>query len=132
MKLRIAILGTRGIPNHYGGFEQFAEYLSSGLVQRGHEVYVYNSSQHPYTEKEWNGVQIIHCADPEHKLGTFGQFIYDLNCINDSRKRDFDILLHLGYTSDSIWHWRWPQKTVNMVNVDGMEWMPVLDRKSVV
>lgn len=123
MKLRIAILGTRGIPNHYGGFEQFAEYLSFGLVQKGHEVFVYNSSQHPYTEREWNGVQIIHCADPEHKLGTFGQFIYDLNCINDSRKRDFDILLHLGYTSDSIWHWRWPKNTVNMVNIDGMEWM---------
>lgn len=123
MKLRIAILGTRGIPNHYGGFEQFAEYLSFGLAQKGHEVYVYNSSRHPYTEKEWNGVQIIHCTDPEHKLGTFGQFIYDLNCINDSRKRDFDILLHLGYTSDSIWHWRWPKKTVNMVNIDGMEWM---------
>jgi glycosyltransferase involved in cell wall biosynthesis len=55
-------------------------------------------------------------------LGTFGQFIYDLNCINDSRQRDFDILLHLGYTSDSIWHWRWPKKTINMVNIDGMEW----------
>lgn len=122
-KLRIGILGTRGIPNRYGGFEQFAEYLSSGLSQRGHEVCVYNSSQHPYQEKEWNGVQIIHCADPELKLGTFGQFIYDLNCINDSRKRDFNILLHLGYTSDSIWHWRWPKKTVNMVNIDGMEWM---------
>ncbi len=121
-KLRIGILGTRGIPNHYGGFEQFAEYLSLGLVQRGHEVHVYNSSGHPYKEKEWNGVQIIHCADPETKLGTFGQFIYDLNCINDSRKRDFDILLHLGYTSDSIWHWRWPKRTVNMMNIDGMEW----------
>ena len=122
-KLNIGILGTRGIPNHYGGFEQFAAYLSSGLSQRGHEVAVYNSSRHPYQQKEWNGVQIIHCADPEPTIGTFGQFIYDLNCINDSRKRDFDILLHLGYTSDSIWHWRWPKNTVNMVNIDGMEWM---------
>lgn len=122
-KLRIGILGTRGIPNHYGGFEQFAAYLSSGLSQRGHEVFVYNSSRHPYQETEWNGVQIVHCSDPEYRLGTFGQFIYDLNCINDSRKRDFDILLHLGYTSDSIWHWRWPKQTVNMVNIDGMEWM---------
>ena len=50
-ELRIGILGTRGIPNRYGGFEQFAEYLSSGLLQRGHQVYVYNSSQHPYKEK---------------------------------------------------------------------------------
>jgi len=122
-KLRIGILGTRGIPNHYGGFEQFAEHLSLGLVQRGHDVSVYNSSLHPYKDKDWNGVRIIHCRDWEHKLGTAGQFFYDLNCINDSRKRDFDVLLHLGYTSDSIWHWRWPKNCINLVNMDGMEWM---------
>ncbi|MDP4262628.1 MAG: DUF1972 domain-containing protein [Bacteroidota bacterium] len=121
-KLKIGILGTRGIPNHYGGFEQFAQYLSLGLVERGHDVYVYNSDQHPYKEKEWNGVQIIHCRDLENKWGTFGQFFYDLNCNNDARKRDFDILLHLGYTSDSIWNWKWPRETINIVNMDGMEW----------
>ncbi|MEI9807324.1 MAG: DUF1972 domain-containing protein [Bacteroidota bacterium] len=120
--LKIGILGTRGIPNHYGGFEQFAEHLSLSLFQRGHDVSVYNSSLHPYTRKEWNGVHIIHCRDWEHKIGTAGQFFYDLNCINDARKRNFDILLHLGYTSDSVWHWRWPGKTVNMVNMDGLEW----------
>lgn len=120
--LKIGILGTRGVPNHYGGFEQFAEHLSLSLVQRGHEVYVYNSSLHPYRHNKWNGVNIIHCRDYEHKIGTAGQFFYDLNCINDARKRKFDILLHLGYTSDSVWHWRWPKKTVNVVNMDGMEW----------
>ncbi|HEY6504020.1 MAG TPA: DUF1972 domain-containing protein [Chitinophagaceae bacterium] len=120
--MKIGILGTRGIPNHYGGFEQFAEHLSRGLLQRGHHVYVYNSSLHPYKEKEWNGVKIIHCSDWEHKIGTAGQFFYDLNCINDARKRNFDVLLHLGYTSDSVWHWRWPKNTVNIVNMDGLEW----------
>jgi len=39
--LKIAIVGTRGIPNRYGGFEQFAEKISSTLVGRGHEVTVY-------------------------------------------------------------------------------------------
>jgi len=39
--LKIAIVGTRGIPNHYGGFEQFAEKVSSTLTDRGHEVTVY-------------------------------------------------------------------------------------------
>jgi glycosyltransferase involved in cell wall biosynthesis len=120
--LKIGILGTRGIPNHYGGFEQFAEHLSVGLTLRGHDVAVYNSSLHPYKEKEWNSVQIIHCRDWEHKIGTAGQFLYDLNCINDARIRNFDILLHLGYTSDSVWHWRWPKKTINIVNMDGLEW----------
>jgi glycosyltransferase involved in cell wall biosynthesis len=120
--MRIGILGTRGIPNNYGGFEQFAQYLSLGLAQRGHEVSVYSSSLHSYKENYWNGVEIIHRKDWENKIGTAGQFIYDLNCINDSRKRNFDVLLHLGYTSDSIWHWRWPKRAINMVNMDGLEW----------
>ena len=122
MNLKIGIIGTRGIPNQYGGFEQFAEYLSVGLVQRGHHVTVYNSSLHPYKENEWNGVQIVHCRDWENAIGTAGQFFYDLNCLKDARVRDFDILLHLGYTSDSIWHQRWPDKAVNIVNMDGLEW----------
>lgn len=120
--MKIGILGTRGIPNNYGGFEQFAQHLSFGLKQRGHEVYVYNSSNHPYKEKEWNGVQIIHCKDWEHRLGTFGQFFYDLNCIKDARKRNFDVLFHFGYSSDSFWWRRWPKNTVNIVNMDGLEW----------
>ncbi len=41
--MNIAIIGTRGIPNHYGGFEQFAQYLAIGLVERGHRIVVYNS-----------------------------------------------------------------------------------------
>ncbi len=121
-KLRIGILGTRGIPNNYGGFEQFAQTISSGLLKRGHEIYVYNSSHHPYKGKDWNGVQIIHCKDWEHKLGTFGQFFYDLNCIRDARKRNFDVLFHFGYSSDSFWWRRWPKNTINIVNMDGLEW----------
>ena len=39
--MRIALLGTRGIPANYGGFETFAEELSVRLVARGHEVFVY-------------------------------------------------------------------------------------------
>ena len=46
--MKIAIIGTRGIPNNYGGFEQFAEYLSVGLVNKGHEVFVCNSHNHSY------------------------------------------------------------------------------------
>lgn len=39
--LKIAIIGTRGIPARYGGFETFAEELGAGLVARGHAVTVY-------------------------------------------------------------------------------------------
>jgi len=120
--MRIAILGTRGIPNHYGGFEQFAEFFSVYLVEKGHDVYCYNSHNHKFQEKTFQGVNIIHKHDPEYKYGTFGQFIYDFNCIMDSRKRDFDIILQLGYTSNSIWCALLPKKAIIITNMDGLEW----------
>jgi len=120
--MKIGILGTRGIPNHYGGFEQWAELLSVGLVDRGCEVFVYNSHNHPYQDSTWNNVNIVHCYDPEYLIGTAGQFIYDLNCILDCRKRNFDVILQLGYTSSSVWGWLLPQKIPVITNMDGLEW----------
>lgn len=120
--MKVAILGTRGIPNNYGGFEQFTQSLSFGLVKRGHEVSVYNSSNHPFKESNWKGVQIIHCKDRENKIGTAGQFLYDLRCNKDARKRNFDVLFHFGYSSDAIWWRSWPKNTINIVNMDGLEW----------
>ncbi|TSJ43563.1 glycosyltransferase family 1 protein [Mucilaginibacter corticis] len=122
MKLKIAILGTRGIPNHYGGFEHISEYVSAGLVERGHTVTVYNSHNHPYTKDTWNGVNIIHCYDPEYLIGSAGQFVYDLNCILDARKRDFDVILIMGYTSSSVWGRLYPKQSAIVTNMDGLEW----------
>ena len=120
--MKIGIIGTRGIPNRYGGFEQFAEYAAPILVQKGHEVTVYNSSLHPYKEANWHGVQIVSRFDPEDKIGTAGQFIYDLNCILHARKQNFDIILQLGYTSSSIWSFLFPKNTKVVTNMDGLEW----------
>tara|TARA_B110000003_G_C16593214_1_gene512649 strand:+ start:451 stop:1545 length:1095 start_codon:yes stop_codon:yes gene_type:complete len=122
MKLKIAILGTRGIPNNYGGFEQFAEYVSERLVGKGHEIFVYNSHNHPYKYSIWKGVNIIHCYDPEFLMGAAGQFIYDFNCILNCRKNNFDIILQLGYTSSSIWNFLIPKNVVLVTNMDGLEW----------
>jgi glycosyltransferase involved in cell wall biosynthesis len=120
--LKIGILGTRGIPNHYGGFEQVASCLGPGLVSKGHSVTVYNPDRHPYQQKQWKGVRIVHCYEPRW-LGTAGQFLYDLNCIMHARKQGYDIVLMLGYTSSSVWGWLYPKKnTVVISNMDGLEW----------
>jgi len=39
--MNISILGTRGVPARYGGFETLADQLSKRLVRRGHQVTVY-------------------------------------------------------------------------------------------
>lgn len=44
--MRIGILGTRGVPARYGGFETLAEELSAGLAARGHDVTVYTRSRY--------------------------------------------------------------------------------------
>lgn len=122
MKLKIGILGCRGIPNYYGGFEKIAECISKGLVKKGHEVIVYNSHNHPYQDDDFYGVKIIHCYDPEYKVGTAGQFIYDWNCIQHARKENYDVILFLGYTSSSVWGEFFPKYPVIISNMDGLEW----------
>ena len=52
IQLKIGILGTRGIPNRYGGFEEFAAQVSKVWADRGHDVFVYCEDN----SKKINGV----------------------------------------------------------------------------
>src|SRR5215813_885564 len=58
--VRIAVMGTRGIPANYGGFETFAEELSTRLVRRGHRVTVYGRSHYVDPARtEYHGVRLV-------------------------------------------------------------------------
>jgi glycosyltransferase involved in cell wall biosynthesis len=122
MTKKIAIIGTRGIPNEYGGFEQFVHYFAPFLVENDIEVTVYSSHTHSFKEKEWKGVKLKHIWNPEKLFGPFGQFIYDLLSILHCRRVKFDIILQLGYTSSSIWSFLLPRRTKIVTNMDGLEW----------
>jgi len=66
--MRIAILGTRGIPASYGGFETFAEHLSTRLVARGHEVTVYCRAHYVSPRQlEYHGVRLRVLPTIRHK-----------------------------------------------------------------
>ena len=115
------LIGTRGIPNHYVDLNSLLNiYLKVCVI--GHEVYVYNSHNHIFQKNKWKEVNIIHCFDPEFKLGAIDN-LYDLNCILDSRKRNFDVILQLGYTSSSVWNWLFDKKAKIFTNMDGLEWL---------
>ncbi len=126
--MKIAFISTRGIPNNYGGFEQFAEYISVGLAQRGHEVVVYSPNFHPYKENNYKGVRIKHIYSPETWMGSsVGSFFYDFASLKDALKNEkFDIIYEAGYTSivpAYIWfnvkNIKYPIFTTNM---DGLEY----------
>jgi glycosyltransferase involved in cell wall biosynthesis len=63
--VRIAILGTRGIPANYGGFETFAEELSVRLAARGHELTVYCRERH--SSNTYRGVRLVYLPTIHHK-----------------------------------------------------------------
>jgi glycosyltransferase involved in cell wall biosynthesis len=63
--MRLAILGTRGIPANYGGFETFAEELSTRLAARGHQVTVYCRQRH--SAPLYRGVRLCYLPTIRHK-----------------------------------------------------------------
>jgi len=63
--VRIALLGTRGIPANYGGFETFAEELSTRLAARGHEVTVYCRQR--FSQPVYRGVRLQYLPTVRHK-----------------------------------------------------------------
>jgi len=63
--VRFAIVGTRGIPARYGGFETFAEEIATRLAARGHRLLVYGRER--YTEPEYRGVHLKYLPTIRHK-----------------------------------------------------------------
>ncbi len=125
--LHVSLQGSRGIPNRYGGFEELAEHLALGLTQHGHRVSVYTSSTHPDLAPVWNGVQRKLQWDPEKKLGSASQLIYDGLSLLDAVRHPPDVLLALGTTSSGAWlrllrGLRLLRKPALLVHLDGLEW----------
>ena len=118
--MKIAILGTRGIPANYGGFETFAEELSSRLVQKGHEVTVYGRTNNiQYAGQYYKGVRIVLLPTIPHKyLDTVAHTFLSVFHV---LFRDVDVVL-ICNAANSIFSFI-PRLTgkKTVVNVDGLE-----------
>jgi len=58
-KIRVAMIGHRGIPATYGGVERHVEELATRLVALGFEVIVYCRSGYTPRMREYRGIRII-------------------------------------------------------------------------
>ena len=121
--MRIAILGSRGIPANYGGTETVAEIMSPIFQQLGHAVTVYSPDEHPYTGATWRGIQLKRIFNQERKLGIWGTLIYDFLCLKDAVASEFDIILELGNVPCAIFFPFFHQRNSKLItNMDGLEW----------
>lgn len=119
--MKIAIVGTRGIPANYGGFETFAEELSTRLVRRGHKVTVYCRSHYTTIKNRlYKGVNLVVLPTVRHKY--FDTIFHTLLST-----------LHVIFTDTEVVYFCNPVNSVftviprifgkkTLVNVDGLEW----------
>ncbi len=117
--MKLAILGTRGIPARYGGFETFAEKLALGLTRLGHAVTVYCEAPKPREPRNYRGVQLRYVSSP--RLGPFQTILYDARCLWDARE-GFDVVYMLGYGAAPFCTIPRLCSTEVWINPDGLEW----------
>jgi glycosyltransferase involved in cell wall biosynthesis len=117
--MKLNILGTRGIPAQYGGYETFAEELATRLSTLGVEVTVTCPADSQRTDEEYRGVRLKYVKSA--RLGPFTQMFWDVKCFFRAR-RGFDVVYMLGVgASFAAWIPRlWGTKV--WINTDGIEW----------
>ena len=120
--MRIALLGTRGIPANYGGFETFYENFGPRLAERGHQVWVYNRP-HVVGHRDlltYRGVNLVHLPSLASKH--FETITHTALSVFHSLPRRYDIVYICGVGNASLaWIPRLTGARV-VLNVDSSDW----------
>lgn len=117
---RIAILGTRGVPAAYGGFETFAEELSTRMASAGVEVTVYCEDGEGDLPDIFKGVRLQYVSAPA--FGPLTTVLFDLRCLWHARA-GYDVVYMLGYGAAQFAFIPRLFGSKVWLNPDGVEWM---------
>lgn len=120
--MKIAFVGSRGIPAHYSGFETAIEHLAELLSERGHDVIVYCRKRDvSEVRDEYLGARLIHLPSLRNKyLDTLSHtFICSLHMI--FRARPHAAVYVIAGNSPLLLI---PKlgRIPAVINVDGLDW----------
>ncbi len=119
--MKIALIGTRGVPANYGGFETCAEEIAVALVQKGHEVTVYcrpgNTEGNPISYK---GVKLVYRPFINSKV--FGTLSHTANSLIHAVRQEFDVLMVFNAGNAPLCFIPRLFGRKIAINVDGLEW----------
>lgn len=124
-KNSVAIVGSRGIPNNYGGFECFTENISQKLAKKDYEIYV--SCEHPENEdppEKFNEVNLFYFPIKHPKsniLGMLYEIIYDAYSLFYASLK-VDQVYMLGYSASIFFFIPKLFGKKLYLNPDGFEW----------
>ena len=119
--MKVAILGTRGIPASYSGFETAVEQLAARLTQRGHEVVVYcRPHVVPRELHEYRGARLVHLPTIRNKyLDTFTHTL--LSSIHTARTEAPDVALFFIAGNAPMCLVTRSAGIPSVINVDGLD-----------
>jgi glycosyltransferase involved in cell wall biosynthesis len=120
--MKVAIIGTRGYPYVYGGFETFVKELGERLVKKDVEVYIYCQA-HLFPEKpaKVNGIHLHYI--PTLKAKSLNQIIHSFLSIIHATFSSCDVILVVNLAAGPM---GWIPKITGkktIINVDGLEWL---------
>lgn len=120
--MNIAILGTRGIPSGYSGYEAFAEEISVRLIERGHKVTIYAHANIFLDRPEvYRGVHMKYL--PSLKGKNTSQFSHSLISSLFVVMSDADVVLFCNAANGPFGALLRMAGKKCAINVDGLEWM---------
>jgi glycosyltransferase involved in cell wall biosynthesis len=119
-RLRIAILGSRGYPSTYGGFETFVRRLAPWLVERGHEVTVYGRGSRHRSVSVVDGVRVVETRGVDRKAA--GTPTHGFTAAIDCLRHRPDVVLALNVANGPSLPLLRAARIPVVVNVDGLEW----------
>lgn len=119
--LRVAMVGTRGVPAHYGGFETAIEEIGSRLVERGVDVTVYCRPHNDERPDSHLGMKLVHL--PALRLKTGETLSHTaLSALDMLRRPKFDTVFLFNAANAPFLPLLRRAGTGVAVHVDGLEW----------
>lgn len=119
--LRIALIGTRGVPARYGGFETCVEELGRRLAERGHEVTVYcRPGYYRESMKSYLGMRLVHL--PSLNVRFLETLSHTFFSIVHGLKERYDIYMVFNAANSLL---TFPLRLFSrniIINTDGLEW----------
>lgn len=119
--MRIAILGSRGYPSTYGGFETFVRHLAPWLVEQGHEVTVYGRGGGRASSRVVDGVRVVDTLGFRTKSASTVShgMTAALHCLCWKP----DVVLALNVANGPALPLLKARRIPVVMNVDGIEWL---------
>jgi glycosyltransferase involved in cell wall biosynthesis len=120
--MKIAVIGIRGLPSSYSGYETFIGELAPRLQQLGHEITIYcRKSLFKDRPQEYQGMQMRYVPSVEHKF--LSTLTHTALSLIDASLRNYDLLFVVNAANGlfGILPRMFGKRCV--LNVDGMEWL---------